>query len=269
MPDAPDFKQCIADKKKTAAKPAKGQPEPTEAQLKTQCKQEYDQFRDQVLGFLIRSTWLDQEANRLKVKVADKTIVKQIDDIKKQQFAQKGSYEKFLQGAGPDQRGRPLPAAHPRAAEQDHREGDQGQGQGHRRPDRGLLQQEQVALLPARAPRPAHRADQGQGQGRAGQEGARVRASPGSRVAKKYSVDQASKTKGGALPGVAKGQQEKAFDKAVFAAKKGKLTGPVKTQFGWYVFEVTKITPSQAADARASPRPRSSRSSPPRTSRTR
>src|SRR6266545_4905475 len=100
VPDSPDFKQCVADKKKTAAKPAKGQPEPTEAQLKTQCKQSYDQFKTQVLGFLIRSTWLDQEANRLKVKVPEKTITKQIDDIKKQQFAQKGSYEKFLQGAG-------------------------------------------------------------------------------------------------------------------------------------------------------------------------
>ena len=33
VPDAPDFKQCIAEKKKTAAKPAKGQPEPTDAQL--------------------------------------------------------------------------------------------------------------------------------------------------------------------------------------------------------------------------------------------
>ena len=39
VPDAPDFKQCIADKKKTAPKPAKGQPEPTDAQLKAQCQQ--------------------------------------------------------------------------------------------------------------------------------------------------------------------------------------------------------------------------------------
>ena len=48
-------------------------------------------------------------------------------------------------------------------------------------------------------------------------------------VAKKYSIDQASKTQGGKLLGVAKGQQEKALDDAVFGAKKGKLTGPVKT----------------------------------------
>ena len=60
-------------------------------------------------------------------------------------------------------------------------------------------------------------------------------------VAKKYSIDQASKAQGGKLPAVAKGQQEKALDTAIFDAKKGKLVGPVKTQFGYYVFEVTKI----------------------------
>ncbi len=59
-----------------------------------------------------------------------------------------------------------------------------------------------------------------------------------------YSIDEASKAQGGLLPAVAKGQQDKALDDAVFSAKKGELEGPVKTQFGWYVFEVTKITPA-------------------------
>jgi foldase protein PrsA len=61
-------------------------------------------------------------------------------------------------------------------------------------------------------------------------------------VAKKYSVDEASKANGGKLPGVNKGQQEKQLDDAIFKASKGKLVGPVKTQFGYYVFEVDKIT---------------------------
>jgi foldase protein PrsA len=63
-------------------------------------------------------------------------------------------------------------------------------------------------------------------------------------VAKKYSIDQASKAQGGKLPDVAQGQQEPAFDKAIFGAKKGTLEGPVKTQFGYYVFKVTKVTPA-------------------------
>jgi foldase protein PrsA len=41
---------------------------------------------------------------------------------------------------------------------------------------------------------------------------------------------------------VSEGQQEKAFDAAIFDAPKGKIEGPVKTQFGWYVFKVEKVT---------------------------
>ncbi|MBV9213523.1 MAG: peptidyl-prolyl cis-trans isomerase, partial [Actinobacteria bacterium] len=70
---------------------------------------------------------------------------------------------------------------------------------------------------------------------------------------KKYSTDTASKSQGGKLPGVTRGTQEKAFDTAIFSAKKGQLEGPVKTQFGYYVFRVTKVTPaSQQTLAQAS-----------------
>jgi len=61
-------------------------------------------------------------------------------------------------------------------------------------------------------------------------------------VAKKYSIDQASKAQGGKLPAQAKGTLEKSLDDAVFKAKKGQISGPVKTQFGYYVFTVEKIT---------------------------
>src|SRR6185503_6400745 len=52
----------------------------------------------------------------------------------------------------------------------------------------------------------------------------------------------ASKSQAGLLPAVSEGQQEKAFDTAIFAAPKSKIEGPVKTQFGWYVFKVQKVT---------------------------
>ena len=42
-------------------------------------------------------------------------------------------------------------------------------------------------------------------------------------VVKQYSIDEASKAQGGKLPGVAKGQQEKALDDAIFAARKGQV----------------------------------------------
>jgi foldase protein PrsA len=66
-----------------------------------------------------------------------------------------------------------------------------------------------------------------------------------STVAEEYSIDRATRTRGGRMPGIARGQQADDFDKAVFAAERGELTGPVKTAVGYYVFEVTKVTPGR------------------------
>ena len=63
-------------------------------------------------------------------------------------------------------------------------------------------------------------------------------------VAKKFSIDQASKAQGGKLPDVTRNQQDKAVDKAAFSAKKNQLVGPVKGQFGYAVLKVTKIKPA-------------------------
>ncbi len=64
-------------------------------------------------------------------------------------------------------------------------------------------------------------------------------------VAKKYSIDPTSKNNGGLLAGVTRGQQDQALDMAAFAAPTSKLLGPVHGQFGYYVFEVSKITPTK------------------------
>jgi foldase protein PrsA len=66
-----------------------------------------------------------------------------------------------------------------------------------------------------------------------------------SAVAKKYSIDPTSKNNGGLLVNVTRGQQDQALNTAAFSAPAGKLLGPVHGQFGYYVFEVTKITPTK------------------------
>jgi foldase protein PrsA len=59
-------------------------------------------------------------------------------------------------------------------------------------------------------------------------------------VAKKYSIDQVTKSQGGKLT-VAKGQQEAQLEKAAFGAKKGEVVGPVKSESGYYVLQVDKV----------------------------
>ncbi|HKE81606.1 MAG TPA: peptidyl-prolyl cis-trans isomerase [Solirubrobacteraceae bacterium] len=241
VPDAPDFKQCIAQAKKTAAKPAKGQPEPTDAQFKSQCQQQYSQFKTEVLGFLIRSTWLDQEATKQKVSITDKELQKQIDDIKKQQFTQKGSYEKFLQNAGLtnedvlfQQRVQQLQNKITAKITKGKDNVTDAQIQAYYNKNQSRFASPERRDLRIVLTKQKAQAEQAKKALQSGQSW--------KSVAKKYSIDTASKSNGGSLPGVAKGQQEKALDTAVFAADKGKLSGPIKTQFGWYVFEVAKVT---------------------------
>ena len=63
-------------------------------------------------------------------------------------------------------------------------------------------------------------------------------------VAKKYSIDDATKSTGGLRQGVVEGQSEPALDKEIFAATQGDLVGPFKGDAGYYVIEVQKITPA-------------------------
>ena len=70
-------------------------------------------------------------------------------------------------------------------------------------------------------------------------------------VAKAKSIDPTSKAKGGLLTGVAKGQEEAALNTAIFSAPLNKLSGPVKTPFGYYIYEVEELDAGHAADAQA------------------
>src|SRR4051794_11149327 len=243
IPQPPDFAQCVAEKQKSAPKPAKGQPKPTEAQLKAQCKQEYEGLRDQVMQFLISADWIQKEAADQGVKVSDSEVQKQFAQTKKQSFPKEKDYQKFLSQSGMTQddvifrvkldklstklrekvtKGKDKVT--PAQIASYYNKNKQRFAQPERRDLRIVLTKDK-----AKAEQAKQAIDSGQDF---------------KAVAKKYSIDQASKNQGGVLLGVSKGQQEKALDTAVFAAPKGKLVGPVKTQFGYYVFRVQKVTPA-------------------------
>ena len=241
-PAPPDYKACVADKRKTAPKPAKGQPKVTDAALKTQCKKEYDALRTQTLQLLVSVQWIEGEAKEMGLKVSDAEFKKSFDQQKKQAFPKAADYAKFLKTSGQtqgdiDQQVRQellrkkiidkVTKGKDKVSDaQVKKFYDQNKAR-FAQPERRDLR---IVLTKTKA-----KADQAK---RALDGGESF-----SKVAKRLSIDQASKSQGGKLPGVAKGQQEKALDNAIFKAAKGKLVGPVKTQFGYYVLEVTKITP--------------------------
>src|SRR3954465_10866350 len=243
VPQPPDFAACVAQKTKSAPKPAKGQPKPTAAQFKAQCKQEYEGLRDQVLQFLISAQWIKGEASDQGVKVSDAEVNKQFQQTKKQSFPKEADYQKFLKSSGMSQDDILFRVRLDTLSNKLRQKVTKGKDKvtdaqiaAYYNKNKARFAQPERRDLRIVLTKTKDKAD----QAKAAIQGGQAFKS----VAKKFSTNQASKSQGGVLLAVAKGQQEKALDTAVFKAKKGQLVGPVKTQFGYYVFKVQKVTPA-------------------------
>jgi foldase protein PrsA len=253
LPKPPDYEGCIAAAKKLAPKPAKGQPQVTDATYKKQCAATYAQLHDSVLQTLIQGDWILGEAKEQGISVTDAAVNKQFNTLKKQQFPKEADYQKFLKSSGLSEADLKAnvklqlltnklrtkivsgkSAVTPAAIAAYYNKNKATFGQPEHRALRIVLNKNKAKVEQAL---------------KALQHGASWKS-----VAKKYSTDPTSKNTGGELASVTKGQEDPGLDKAVFSAKKGTLEGPIKTNFGYYVFTVTGINKAvQQSLAQATP----------------
>jgi foldase protein PrsA len=241
IPLPPKYTASIASAK-AAAKPAKGQAPPTEAALKSQCAQQYKSLQQEVLGFLISSNWVIGEAKSLGVKISDKEVKKQFEKIKSQQFPKAAEFQKFLKTSGQTVSDLLLRVKlnllsqkiQQKIVKQKSKVTQAQIAKYYKEnPKRfGVAEKRNLLIILTKTEDQAKKAKQEVESGKSFES-----------VAKRVSIDPASKSNGGKLAGVVKGQEEKSLDAAVFSAKKNVLTGPVKTPFGYYIFEVQTITP--------------------------
>ena len=239
VPDPPNYTKCVAALQKVPL--AKGQAKPTAAALKSQCEQQYEGLKQQVMQFLVQSEWLLKEADSRKLTAKPATVQKQLDDQIKQSFPKRSDFDTFLKQSGmtmndllfrvkidvlTQQVRQKIVAGRDKVSD--------AQISSYYSKNQARFAQPERRDLEVVLTKTKDKADQAKAEIESG--------TAWSKVAKKYSIDQASKAQGGKLPGVAKGQQEKAFDNAIFSADKGKVIGPVKTQFGYYVFKVDSIS---------------------------
>ncbi len=242
VPDPPNYTACIAHLQATTPKPAKGQKAPTAAQLKTQCEQQYKSLQQEVLGFLISSSWVLGEANALGVKLTDAEVKKQFEKIKTQQFPKSAEFEKFLATSGQTVSDLLLRVKLNLLSQKIQQKivkqkstVTKAQVQKYYNENKsryGSPEKRNLQIVLTKTEAAAKEAKKEIESGKSFAE-----------VAKKRSIDPTSKANGGKLSGVIKGSQEKELDAAVFAAEQNKLSGPVKTPFGYYVFEVLSAKP--------------------------
>jgi foldase protein PrsA len=202
---------------------------------------QYDAVKQQVMQFLVSAKWIEGEAKERGVSASPAEVDRQFEETKDQSFPNEKAYQRFLKTSGQTEEDLKFRVrldvlsnkirTQVTESSQDVSQSEiqkyyddnaQQFSQPERRDLEVVLSKKQDDVLEAK-----RRVEGGE---------------KWSAVAKDLSDDPASKDQGGKLLGVTKGQQDPKLDAAVFAAVEKKIAGPVKTDAGYYVFRVTKVT---------------------------
>lgn len=234
VPDPPIYTKCLAQIKSSL--PTAGRL--SDKQLKQDCDGIYKQLRDLTLDNLIREYWYQAYAHDQKVKVSDAQIQQTFQSAKKAQFPSEAQFQQYLQSSGQTLQ-------------------DIYYNIRLNQLLRALVQKTAGNVTPAqiKAFYDQHQSQFGKPETRdirivlaknqADANAALSALQHGGKwndVAKKYSTDATTKNNGGLIKGAQKGREDAALDQAAFSAPKGKLIGPIKGQFGYYVVQVDNIT---------------------------
>lgn len=233
VPDPPNYTKCIANKKKTSKKLSN-------SALKKQCEQDWETAKTQIMTSLVQQKWYELEAEDRGIKITDADVKARFEPLKQQSFPKDADYQKFLKETGQTQADI-LQLVRASMVQ----EKVQEQVNSAPTPSTGEVEEEYNKNKKKYATPASRDINLVFNSSKAKAEAAKAALDNGDSwksVATKYSQDTASKQNGGAFPGVTKGQFPEPLDGEVFKAKKGELVGPIKTQYGYYVFEVTKVT---------------------------
>jgi foldase protein PrsA len=234
--DPPNFTSCINEARKEIPSLAKT----ATKTLRSDCKQLFTSLSSQVMDFLIKAYWYQADAQKLGVKVTNAEVQKAFETAKNQQFPGGKGYSTFLSQTGQTEQDilyrfkintivQKLAAKHTKTITQ----ADIQSYYNSHASQFGTQESRNIRVVLAKTQSDALAAKKALDSGQSW-----------STVAKKYSTDPTTKNTGGLLNGVTKQQADPALASSAFSAPVNKVLGPVKGQFGYYVYEVIHITPA-------------------------
>ena len=232
--DPPTFTNCIAQARKEIPQVAKE----SDKQLRSACGSLFTSLSSQVMDFLIRGYWYQAQAARQHIHISQAAIQKEYLTERQTQYPTAAAFQQFLTQSGytiqdlyfrvklnlvykalGNKYNKPVTDADVAAYYAAHK------SQFGTPETRNL----RIVLTKSASQASAAKSALSSGQSWAA-------------VTKKYSIDPATKDKGGVMTNVSQGTTDPSLEKAAFSASVNKVLGPVKGQFGYYVVEVTKIT---------------------------
>ena len=196
---------------------------------------EYEQLKGQAITFLVQQAEVEEEASKLGVSVSDSDVDKEIERYKKQFYGGSDArYEKAVKQQGlTDEQAREaikqqlISQKVTKKVTGDVKVSDSDITAYYNSHKSQYVQPESREVRHILVQKKAL-ADSLYSQLKGGANFAQL--------AKKYSKDPGSAANGGKLT-ISKGQTVPQFDKAAFALKKGELSTPVKTQYGYHIIQ--------------------------------
>jgi len=245
--DPPEFPKCIAQARAQIPSLAKE----SAAQIRTACQSAFTSLESPVLDFLIKAYWYQGTAHKLGITLTNAQLQKAIAAAKVQGgIKTAAAYKSFLSTYGYTTADvsykvrvttlySKLSKRHPTTVTS----AEIASYYAAHKSSYGSAEKLNLRIVLAKTQANANAAKSALQGGQSWDA-----------IAKKYSIDPTTKDTGGLLSGVTANEEDAALSKAAFAAPLNKLEGPVKGQFGYYVFTVLKKTPAtQETLAKATP----------------
>ena len=241
LPDAPDFKNCIAQEHKLTANLTD-----TTTQLKALCSQSYTSLVNEVMNYLIQAVWIQGEAVDKHVKVSTAAVDKAYASQRKTStpsLATASALKSFLAKSGQtvsDLKWRTYLNLLANALELKVTNGAKKVSSAQI----AAYYRKNLTTLTTPALRDVQLIETKDAATAAKVKGLLAAGGNYATLATTYSIDPTTKNVGGRMTGVRPGELNAQLSASIFAAKVGVLSGPIKTPFGYYVFTVSKSTPA-------------------------
>jgi foldase protein PrsA len=198
------------------------------------------EVRDEVVQQLVFNRWIEAEAKARGVSVDDAAVRQDFERQKELSFPQEAQFQRYLETSGQTEEDilervridllsskirDQVTGADKKVTEQQiadyYNQNKAAFSEPERRDVRVVLTRTRAQAVAAKT--------------------ALARGASWETVARRHSIDRATRADGGKLLAVTRAEQEKRLGDAMFEARKETLTGPVKVRQGYYVFEVTRV----------------------------